>query len=126
MTFEYRLPIRRSRTLPAFPMSEISESLGPPARLARMVALAHQLENKILSGEAKDYGALAHSAQVSPARIAQIVSLAQLAPEIQEYVLFLSTDHAGIISEHQLRDIAQEIRWDRQVVQFQQLVSAHR
>ena len=122
MIFEYRLPVRR-RSLPAFPSSQASESTGPPARVGRLVALSHQLEAKVRSGEVKDYDELARLFGVSPARIAQIVILSQLAPPIQEYVLFLSTEHTGLISELQLRGIAREIRWDRQMESFRELVS---
>jgi hypothetical protein len=62
-------------------------------------------------------------AEVSPARIAQIVILSQLAPEIQEYVLFLSAEHAGLITEPELREIARELRWDRQRTLFRQMLS---
>ena len=61
----------------------------------------------------KDYVELANLRQVSPARVAQIVVLGQLAPDIQEYLLFLSAEHAGLIGERQLREIAREPRWDR-------------
>lgn len=124
MTFEYRLPGRR-RSLPEFPPNQPIEAVGPPARLARLVALAHQLEARVKSGQVKDYDALAHLSGVTPERIAQIVILSQLAPAIQEYVLFLSAEHAGLISEVDLREIAREIRWDRQRVMFRDLVSRH-
>ena len=122
LTFEYQLPTRRNRTLPPFPATQDTQLIGPPARVARLVALAHKLENMVRSGEVSDYDELARSAKVSPARIAQIVIVAQLAPAIQEYVLFLSTEHAGLITEPQLREIAREIRWDRQLIQFRQLL----
>ena len=121
MTFEYQLPVRR-RTLPAFPTGALTESAGPPAQLARTVALSHQLEAKVRAGEVKDYDELARMSGVSPARIAQIVILSQLAPSIQEYVLFLGAEHAGLITELQLREIAREIRWDRQLELFRELV----
>lgn len=124
MTFEYRLPLRR-RTLPVFDPNQPIEPAGPPAQLARLVALAHQFEVKVRSGEVKDYDELAKSSGVSPARIAQIAILSQIAPAIQEYLLFLSTEHAGMITEIQLRGIAHEIRWDRQLVLFQELVARH-
>ena len=124
MTFEYRLPLRR-RTLPAFDPNQLIEPAGPPTQLARLVALSHQLEVKVRSGELKDYNELAKSSAVSPARIAQIAILCQLAPAIQEYMLFLSAEHGGMITEIQLRQIAREVRWERQLVLFQQLVARH-
>jgi len=121
MTFEYRLAVRR-RTLPRFPCAPGADPVGPPARVARTVALSHQLEARVRSGAVKDYEELARATGVSPARIAQIVILSQLAPPIQEYVLFLATEHAGLITELQLREIARETRWDRQVKLFRELV----
>ena len=121
MTFEYKLAMRRNRTLPAFG-EQLPEPVGRPPRIARLVALAHKLEGLVLLGSVKDYGELARTARVSPARIHQIVILSQLAPEIQEYVLFLSPEHAGLITEPALREIAREIRWDRQRDAFQRLL----
>jgi hypothetical protein len=57
----------------------------------------------------KDDDDLARRSGVSPARVAQIVILTQLAPAIQEYVLFLSAEHAGLITEIELREVAREI-----------------
>jgi hypothetical protein len=124
MTFEYRLPVRR-RALPPFQSDHAIEPVGQPARLARLVALSHQLEARVQSGQVKDYDALARLNGVSPARIAQIVILSQLAPAIQEYVLFLSAEHAGLITEVELREIAREIHWNRQLGRFQDLVARH-
>jgi hypothetical protein len=86
------------------------------------VALSHELEAMVRSGRAGDYHELARQAEVAPTRISQIVILSQLAPEIQEYVLFLSVEHAGLITEPQLREIARELRWVRQLTLFEQLV----
>jgi len=92
-------------------------------RVARLVALANKLEELVRSGAVKDYRELARLAQVSPARIAQIVLLAWLAPDLQERILFLATDEAGWITEHELRRIAREPRWDRQRARFEQLLA---
>jgi hypothetical protein len=125
LTFEYKLPLRRNRTLPPFPAAP-AENHGTPLRLARLLALAHQLEDVLRSGGVRDYAELARRAQVSPARIGQIVALTQLAPEIQEYVLFLSSEHAGLIAEQQLRDIARMLAWEHQRSAFAQLVRQRR
>jgi hypothetical protein len=126
MTFEYKIPTRRGgalpRALPLLQPERATEPVGRPPRLARLVALAHRLEALVRSGEVKDYMELAELAHLSPARIAQIVILAQLAPEIQEYVLYLSAEHAGLIAERELREIAREPRWDRQRACFQGLL----
>jgi hypothetical protein len=121
MTFEYQL-LKRGRALPPLLPRPAGEPLGRPPRVARLVALAHKLEALVHSGQVKDHGELARLAHVSPARIAQIVILGQLAPEIQEYVLFLPAEHAGLITEHQLRAIARELRWDCQRERFEKLL----
>ena len=77
------------------------------------------------SSEVKDYDELARRCGVSAARIAQIVVLSQLAPVIQEYVLFLSAEHTGLITEVELREIAREVRWDKQLAAFENLVRRH-
>jgi hypothetical protein len=48
--------------------------------------------------------------------------LSQLAPAIQEYVLFLSAGEATFLSEGELRKIAREPRWDLQRETCQQLL----
>jgi hypothetical protein len=89
-----------------------------------LVALAHKLEALVRSGRVKDYAELARLAHVSSARIGQIVILGQLAPAIQEHVLLLPSEHAALIAERELREIAREPRWDRQRASFQQLLAA--
>jgi hypothetical protein len=98
MTFEYQLP-KRGRALPPLVPRAASEAVGGPPRVARLVAIAHKLENSVHSGQVKDYNELARLVHVSPTRIAQIVILGQLAPDIQEYVLFLRTENTGLITE---------------------------
>jgi len=126
MTFEFQIPIRRGRALPAFQPRPVGEPLGRGPQVARLVALAHRFEGMVQAGQVKDYRELARLAQVSTARVAQIIVLAQLAPRIQEYILFLSAEHAGLITELQLREIAREPRWDRQIAQFERLLGSRR
>jgi hypothetical protein len=126
MTFEYKIPTRRGGALPPLRPEPVIEPVGRPPRLARLVALAHKLETLVRTREVKDYIELAELAHLSPARIAQIVILAQLAPEVQEYVLFLSAEHSGLIAERELREIAREPRWDRQRACFEEMIRRHR
>jgi hypothetical protein len=48
----------------------------------------------------------------------QIMNLLNLAPDIQEYLLWLPAGEA--ILERDLRQIATEVRWDRQRILFRQ------
>ena len=123
-TFEYKIPRRRGRALPAFRLRPASETLTRPPRLSRLLALAHKLEGVVRSGKVKDYAELARLAHISSARIGQIVMLGLLAPAIQEHVLFLPAEQAGLIVERELRDIAREPRWDRQRARFDELLAA--
>ena len=118
ITLKYNLPTAgpsRPRTLAGEP---IGEPQGRPPRTARLVALAHKLEELVRSGAVQSYGELARLGYISPARLSQIMILAQLAPVIQEYVLFLSAHEGGIITELDLRKIAREPLWDRQGALF--------
>ena len=71
----------------------------------------------------KDFRELARLAQVTPAHIGQIVILAQLAPAIQERILFLPSEHETPLAERELRVIAREPRWDRQQDLFERLLA---
>jgi hypothetical protein len=126
MTFEYKIPIRRAQALPVVRQEPAIEPRDRPPRVARLVALAHKLEALIRVGRVKDYAELARLAHVSPARITQIVILGQLAPDIQEYILFLSAEYSGRITEQQLREIAREPRWDRQRTSFERWMASRR
>ena len=124
VTFEYKIPRRRGRALPAFPLRPAKETLTRPPRLARLLAQAHKLEGLVRTGQVKDYAELARLAHISSTRIGQIVMLGQLAPAIQEHILFLPAEHAGLIGERELRQIAREPRWDLQRARFDELLAA--
>jgi hypothetical protein len=115
---KYKLPIPgafRPRTLAS---ETIGEPQGRPPRTARLVALAHKLEELVRSGAVQSYGELARLGYISPARLSQIMILAQLAPAIQNYVLFLSDHEDGVITELDLRKIAREPLWSDQRALF--------
>jgi hypothetical protein len=126
MNFEYKLPGRRSQGVTVFHSEAATQSVDPAPRVARLVALAHKLEALVRSGRVKDYAELARLARVSPARIAQIVILGQLAPDIQEHMLFLSAEDGMRITESELRAIASEPRWDKQREMFEHLLESCR
>src|SRR5258708_23630232 len=114
MKIEFTVPFRRvpaPRTLVVEPAPEPQDR---PPRIARLVALAQKLDALVRSGAVSGYAELAHLGHISPARLTQIMVLLQLAPSIQEYLLFLSPANARFISESELRRIAREPRWDRQ------------
>ena len=89
-----------------------------PARIGCLVALAHRFEDLLRSGVVKDYAELARLGHVTRARVTQIMNLLNLAPEIQEYLLFLPAASGQRVTERDLRRIAAQVRWDRQRAMF--------
>jgi hypothetical protein len=87
--------------------------------MARLLALAHRLDAFVRTGAVSDHGELARLGHVSPARICQFMTLLHLAPAIQERLLFMNTDEMIPITEPDLRKIAREPRWDRQLAIFE-------
>ena len=120
MKIEYTLKLRRRAS--AFRTNPASEPQEHPHRIARILALAHRLDELARSGAVGDHGELARLGHVSPARICQFMTLLHLAPAIQEYLLFLTTAEKLLITEPVLRKIAREPRWDRQRAIFKSLL----
>jgi len=119
---EYTVPLRRRVPPPAFNPRCTGELPERPHRIARMLALAHRLDELVQSGAVHDHGELARVRQVSPARICQFLTLLHLAPAIQEYLLFLTAAETIPITDAVLRKIAREPRWDRQRAIFKSLL----
>ena len=113
MKIEYNIPCRRKLPPPVFGSHPTPEPPGR-ARIARLLALAHKLDGLVQAGTVRDYAELARLGHVSKTRVSQIMILLHLAPDIQEYVLFLSGDEAGFLTEPTLRTIAREPCWDHQ------------
>ena len=91
-------------------------------RVSRLMALASRLESLLYDGHVKDYADLARLGGVSRARITQIMNLRNLAPAIQEQLLFLSAEAGKKINEAALRRIANETDWSRQTEMFEGLL----
>jgi hypothetical protein len=114
MKIEYNIPCGRKLPPPVFGIDPTPEPPGRAPRIARLMALAHKLDGLVQAGTVRDYAELARLGQVSAARVSQIMMLLHLAPAIQEYLLFLSADEIGFLTEPTLRRIAREPLWDHQ------------
>jgi hypothetical protein len=70
---------------------------APPRvpRIARLMALALRYEAMVRKGQATDFAELARLGHVTRARMSQIVSLVNLAPDIIEELLFLPPVASG-------------------------------
>lgn len=82
-----------------------------PPRAAQMLALAHELQGLIDSGEVRDRATLARHLGLTRARVTQILDLLLLAPDIQEAVLL---GPAPAATERRLRAVALEGVWAAQ------------
>ena len=103
-----------------------SVETGHIPRVARLMALAIRFDDLVRSGEVEDFADIADLGQVTRARISQIVNLLNLAPDIQEAMLFLPAieGEREAVSEHEVRAIAMESDWGRQREAWRVLASA--
>jgi hypothetical protein len=98
---------------------------GRVPRVARLMALAIHFERQVRTGVLANYSALADLGHVTRARASQIMSLVNLAPDIQEALLFLPRTERGR-APLILRDvlpIATTIEWGKQRRMWQRLVA---
>lgn len=83
--------------------------------VARMLALAHHLQDAIDKGIIADRASVARSLGFTRARVTQLLDLLLLAPDIQEQVLALeAVDGVEPIGERALRDVAHTGTWVEQ------------
>ena len=96
---------------------------GNVPRVARLMALAIRCEALVHSGEVADYAELARLGHITRARMTQITNLLNLAPDIQEEILFLPLTTRGRdpISERKLRPICAAPNWNEQRRLWQRL-----
>ena len=72
-----------------------SEPSPRAPRIARLLALAWHIEEQVHSGTLGSYAAAARLGHISRARLSQILSLLNLAPDVQEQLLFLQRPARG-------------------------------
>jgi hypothetical protein len=96
---------------------------GRVPRISKLMALAIHLQNLVDQGAIRDYAEIARLTGLTRARVTQIMNLNLLAPRIQEEILFLPRIHSGQdpITERDIRSIALEPRWDKQLNAWQSL-----
>jgi hypothetical protein len=121
-TFTFR-PTRGRNGRPRPPPLPADLPQGNVPRIARLMALAHHFESLRQQGTVADYADLARLGGVTRARITQIMSLLNLAPDIQEEILFLprTTQGRDRISTRSVLPIAQIIDWKMQRREWERL-----
>jgi len=86
-----------------------------PARIARLLALAHDLDARIAAGEYQDYADIARQHGFTRARLTQIMNLLVLAPDIQAEILALRAEPGREpMTERELRGVVATPIWAEQ------------
>jgi len=99
------------------------EKRGRLPRITRLMALAVRCEGLLRNGTVRDYTELAQLGIVSRPRMTQVMNLLNLAPEIQEEILFLPEVEKGRepVSERSLRRLPGVMSWNEQKEIWNQL-----
>jgi hypothetical protein len=89
---------------------------GRVPRVSRLMALAIRFEQMLRDGVVESYTELAALGHVTRARVSQIMNLLNLAPDIQEAILFLPRTLRGrdAIILRQLQPMASVPDWQKQ------------
>jgi hypothetical protein len=88
-------------------------------RIARLMALAIRFEGLLREETIRDYAELARLGRVTRSRVTQIMKLRDLAPDIQEQILFLPPITG--LNERNLRAVVSRIDWREQRRLFQKI-----
>ena len=96
---------------------------GRVPRVARLMALAIRFDGYLRSGRVSNYSELAALGHVTRARISQIMNLLNLAPDIQEAILFMPRTERGSDMVHlrELQPIANTMDWRNQRTTWREL-----
>jgi len=128
MTVEFDIHVARGRSgrravRVGAPLCADPATVGSVPRIAKLMALAIRCEELVRRGEVADYAELARLGHVTRARMTQIMNLLNLAPDIQEEVLFLprTTKGRDTIGERELRPICAVTDWKKQRRLWRQL-----
>jgi hypothetical protein len=90
-------------------------------RIARLMALAIRFEGLVRKETVSDHAELARLGRVTRARMTQITKLLDLAPDLQEQLLFLPPRKG--LNEKNLRSVVRVIEWRQQRLLFQEILN---
>ena len=116
VSFTFQPRNKRGNVNPQSDSRRGSTGKGNIPRVAKLLALAIRFERLVKRGDIQDYADLARLGYVTRARITQIMNLLNLAPDIQEDILFLPNTMKGRdpILERDMRPVAAVPHWSRQ------------
>ncbi len=117
-TIEFRVHFTRGRSgkreLHIGERAELPQPRQPkPRRVAKLMALAIYLDDQLRRGVYRDYAHIASVAQVSRARVSQIMDLLFLAPDLQK-ALIMHEPRAARWTERTLRMMPRHPDWQDQ------------
>jgi hypothetical protein len=100
----------------------VTRGPGRVPRVARLLALALRIDERVRKGELASYSEVAALGHVTRARVSQIMNLLNLAPDLQETILFLPRTERGRdpIILRDLQPIASILDWSKQRGLWQQ------
>lgn len=107
----------RQMRIGAAPEPAPQPALAPRVpRVAKLMALAVRFDGLVRSGQVKDFAEIARLGYVTRGRLSQIMDLANLAPDIQEELLFMTSAKAGKdeVTERHLRPLTRHMDWQTQ------------
>ena len=101
---------------------------GAIPRVSRLMALAVHFEALLSGGVVESFADLARLGHVTRARISQIVNLALLAPDLQEFVLCLPRTKKGraTVTERMLRHVIAYACWADQRKALAEVIAQRR
>jgi hypothetical protein len=105
------------------PASAASVSPSRVPRISRLAALAWHIDGLVRSDTLASYAAAARLGHVSRARLSQIISLPNLALDLQEWLLFLTRPSRGRapLALRQVLSVAAVLDWHEQRQRWRQL-----
>ena len=105
------------------PREEVKPSEHPHIRL--LLLLAHQMQALINEGKAKDLHQIAQWTNMQYSRVCQVMNFLLLAPTIQEEIICSKDEQLYKIAEYKIRDLLQELRWDKQQEKWQAILQEY-
>ncbi|MCZ2341124.1 MAG: hypothetical protein LC104_04920 [Bacteroidales bacterium] len=107
---------KQSKILETGPAPARPPEPGHLPRITRLMALAIRCEQLLRDGVVRNGSAIAHLGHITRARVSQIMNLLNLAPDIQEAILFLPRVERGRapILLQQLQSVALVPDWRKQ------------
>jgi hypothetical protein len=98
---------------------------GRIPRISRLMALAIRFDTLIRDGSIVNHSELARLGKISRARVSQMMSLLNLAPDIIEALLFLPRIETGraSVTLRQVLPLCQIWDWNRQRKRWQEITS---